>query len=226
MPARCYNKTNPRGATNAAVGSNQSNLLTKGRIMADSQPTAGATAPQPNVEYRSIAGFTAYRVGDDGSVWSMWKLVGARGTRHRVLSSNWRKLKANQTSGYPRVSLIGDDGKRRDRDVHILVLTTFVGTRPERGMQARHLDDVPTNNKLENLCWGTPSQNWEDSRRNGKRTIGESVHNAKATVELVLQIRQAYRDGQTLKQISAWSGISWQQVHAIKERKVWKHVNG
>lgn len=175
------------------------------------------------INYRDIDNFPGYRVGSDGSVWSCWRLIGGRGTRQRVLTDEWKRLKANQPA-YPRVSLIDRDGKRHDMDVHILVLTAFVGPRPSDEIQGRHLNDVPNDNRLDNLKWGTPSENWEDSRRNGRRTIGEQVHNAKATVDLVIRIRSALAGGETLKSVASWSGLSWQQVHAIGARRVWKHV--
>lgn len=173
---------------------------------------------------QDIPGFPGYRVGDDGSVWSCWRLAGGRATRRRVLAEQWKRLKTTLATGYPRLTLIDAAGERHDLHVHILVLTAFIGPRPDPSMQGRHLDDVPTNNCLRNLSWGTPAENWEDSRRNGNRQLGEGVHNAKATAELVVRIRAAIASGETLRSVSGWSGLSIPQVHAIKARKVWRHV--
>lgn len=52
--------------------------------------------------------------------------------------------------------------------VHHLVLDAFVGKRP-RGLECRHIDGNPTNNRASNLVWGTRAQNIEDYRiLNGK----------------------------------------------------------
>jgi hypothetical protein len=54
------------------------------------------------------------------------------------------------------------DGKSRTFRVHTLVLTAFVGPRPD-GMLCRHWPDPDTsNNRLENLSWGTPAENMQD----------------------------------------------------------------
>lgn len=49
------------------------------------------------------------------------------------------------------------------RAVHLYVLETFVGPRPE-GMQACHGDGDPANNRLSNLRWDTCSNNNLDKR--------------------------------------------------------------
>lgn len=52
--------------------------------------------------------------------------------------------------------------------VHALVLAAFVGPRPP-GMDVRHLDGNPANNLLENLAYGTRSENCMDALRHGRR---------------------------------------------------------
>jgi len=51
--------------------------------------------------------------------------------------------------------------------VHILMLTTFVGPRPD-GLKGLHWDDDPDNNIISNLRWGTLSDNHFDACRNGR----------------------------------------------------------
>jgi hypothetical protein len=51
--------------------------------------------------------------------------------------------------------------------IHILVAEAFLGKRPE-GLVIRHLNDDPTDNRLENLKYGTRSENALDAIRNGK----------------------------------------------------------
>lgn len=50
--------------------------------------------------------------------------------------------------------------------VHRLVLMAFVGPCPE-GHECCHRDGDPANNRIDNLYWGTKSQNMRDSIRHG-----------------------------------------------------------
>ena len=65
--------------------------------------------------------------------------------------------------------------ERTKRYVHRIVLETFVGEAPA-GMQACHWNDDPEDNRLENLRWGTPSDNMLDKVRNGKHQESRKTH--------------------------------------------------
>ena len=109
-------------------------------------PTHDSTTSR--VRFRPIQ--PGYFVSDDGSVWSAFR-------------GRWRRLKPHpQSRGHCTVDL----GKRNTRFVHRLVLEAFVGPCPD-GMECRHLDGNPGNNRLENLAWGTPKENAADSIRHG-----------------------------------------------------------
>ena len=118
------------------------------------------------VQYREIEGFPDYRVGDDGSIWS------------RRSAADWRRLKPHpQSRGHCTVDL----GRRKTRFVHRLVLEAFVGSCPS-GMECRHLDGDPSNNRLDNLAWGTRLENYQDSVKHGTAYLGseESIARIKA----------------------------------------------
>lgn len=51
--------------------------------------------------------------------------------------------------------------------VHRLVLEAFVGPAPKDRPLALHWNDVPTDNRRENLRWGSVADNAHDSVRNG-----------------------------------------------------------
>ena len=61
------------------------------------------------------------------------------------------------TKGYYQVTLC-KSGNHYFKYVHRLILETFVGPCPE-DMECLHLDENKKNNNLENLKWGTHSEN-------------------------------------------------------------------
>jgi hypothetical protein len=128
-------------------------------------PRHSIPAPaDPQVIYRSLdfLGYPDYRVGDDGSVWSR--------CRHPHLP--WRQLHPHHSPrGYAHLYLCNDVG-RHYFFLHVLILTAFVGPRPE-GMWCRHLDGDPGNNALSNLRWGTQRENEADKGRHGRKACGE-----------------------------------------------------
>lgn len=111
----------------------------------------------------------AYEVSDQGRVRSLPQTT-----------SDGRRLKAKilkgrpQRSGHLSVNLTAD-GVNRNARVHRLVLLAFIGSAPA-GMHALHLDGNPTNNRLDNLRWGTPSQNSLDAVAHGVHPQARKTH--------------------------------------------------
>lgn len=102
-------------------------------------------------EWRPVVGWEdLYEVSDQGRVHS--KRTG-------------KFLKPGMNRRHRHVALCSGDGGRSYR-VHRLVMEAFVGPLP-RGMEIRHLDDDPDNNSLDNLVYGTRSENMNDRVSNG-----------------------------------------------------------
>jgi NUMOD4 motif/HNH endonuclease len=108
-----------------------------------------------------VTGFEgSYEVSDLGRVRSLDRLV-KHGNHHRRIRGKILKLNFDR-KGYACVVLAGN----RFRRIHTLVLEAFVASRPD-GLECRHLDDDKTNNRLDNLLWGTGSENSIDRVQNG-----------------------------------------------------------
>lgn len=67
--------------------------------------------------------------------------------------------------GYPVVEL-SKNSRSRESLVHRQVILTFSGN-PPPGMECRHLNGDPTDNRAENLAWGSRSENTVDQVRHG-----------------------------------------------------------
>lgn len=168
----------------------------------------------------AVAGYPKYEVSTFGRV---------RGVPRRVVAGHgWReaggKLLRPQpdAAGYPKVALRGE-GKITLAYVHRLVLEAFVGPCPP-GMEARHRDGNPANNRADNLCWGTHAENIADRRRHGTAPLGERSGTAKLTEAKVREIKQRLAAGASQHPLAREFGISRSLIQAIKAGKVWAHV--
>lgn len=104
-----------------------------------------------------------YEVSDEGRVRSLPRetLAGRAGLRLHP-----GKLIASFVRQERRFVNLFDGDKRATCTAHRLVLEAFVGPRP-KGMECRHLDGDPANNRLGNLVWGTKIENETDKVRHG-----------------------------------------------------------
>ncbi len=101
-------------------------------------------------EWRAAVGWEGYDISNQGGLRS-----------RRQSSNNPKVMRPGNSRGRLRFGLRDGTGKRTYRFIHQLVLETFVGPCPQ-GMICRHLDGNKTNNRVENLCWGTSLENAQD----------------------------------------------------------------
>jgi hypothetical protein len=111
----------------------------------------------------AVPGYQGYEVSDLGRVRSVDRVVvhktGFRARRRgQLLAQQWK--------GYRREYLTVTLSGGRVFGVADLVLTSFVGPRPD-GLLALHRDDDKSHNALTNLYWGTQAENTADRIRNG-----------------------------------------------------------
>lgn len=131
-------------------------------------------------QWRPIFGFEGlYEVSNTGRVRRLDGYVdypAKNGRKGYVQFHPARELRPgpNGQSGHLRVNL-SRNGRSVTKPIHVAVLESFVGPRPE-GLEARHLDDDPTNNNLSNLAWGTRLENMLDRVRNGIHSNTRKTH--------------------------------------------------
>lgn len=170
-------------------------------------------AIRDGVTFKTIPGFSRYRVGDNGSVWTSSRRV-------------WREMKYKRkviygkVYDYQEVFLQGDDKKTWYTMVHAAVLTAFVGPRP-KGMQCCHNDGNAANNRLENLRWDTPKNNTADTIKMGKhysknQPSGGQSHKAKLCDEEAEAVRWLYQSGKHSQQkIAVFLGVTLCSIQKI-----------
>jgi hypothetical protein len=128
-----------------------------------------------NSHFRVLADFPAYRVGDDGSIWTRWR----RGKKMPQLGFTWRQLNPivnAKRGGYRNVILYDGRGKEKHERVCRLVCRAFHGPCP-RGLECNHRDGNPVNDAQDNLFWGTHASNMETAKFRAPRTSGHGEAN-------------------------------------------------
>ncbi|MGH1111214.1 NUMOD4 motif-containing HNH endonuclease [Bacillus paranthracis] len=146
-----------------------------------------------NTIWKSVVGYEGlYEVSNFGDVKVLDREV--RGKLDSIRKVKGRMLKKhNDTSGYPTVTLTGEDGKRKTIAVHRLVASTFLES-IEGKQVVNHKDGNKTNNHVENLEWVTHSENTLHAIENGLKEVsdGENSPRAKFTQEEIDWIRENY----------------------------------
>lgn len=172
------------------------------------------------MKMKPIPGYDGYAADEKGNIFSFWKR--GKGSKGYLVNEPVKKLKGNRSwTGHLKVDLKGG----RVEFVHRLVYRAFNGDIP-KGLIVRHLNDIPDDNRPENLCLGTFKDNSADSKRNGSFVQGEKTHNAKLTEDDVRTIRNLYDSGNYYqREIGDMFNIKDSTVCNIVNRKTWKHVD-
>ncbi len=166
--------------------------------------------------WRWIPGFEGrYKVSSFGRIMSL--------PNRRRKFAGLLKPRSN-SKGYQHVDLCPGDGSSWTAPVHYLVLLAFVGLRPAKDWEARHLDGQKTNNRFDNLAWGTPEQNREDKARHGKTARGELVGRAKLREAQIRQIINLCKKGVPTADISRLYHVGFTTIVAIRSGQSWKHI--
>jgi hypothetical protein len=118
--------------------------------------------------------------------------------------------------GYMRVHL-SVDGRKYTRSVHHLVLMAFHGF-PDYGYVCRHLNGDPSDNRPENLKWGTHAENMQDRKDHGRYAAGSDHPMTKLTEGQVKYIRECGLSG---VDVSKMTGVGTSQVSRIRNGQSW-----
>lgn len=163
--------------------------------------------PPENVTAKPIPGYPGYWATDDGRVWS-GKMGG------RFLKPGLHGM------GYHFFAMPSPDGTR-NRLAHRLIALAFHG--PSGGRIVRHLNGDRTDNRINNLAYGTHRDNKQDEVNLGRFQKGSlgasrmSTATARAAIEM-------WVCGVPLKIIAARSGVSAGTIIALVRRRTWPNL--
>jgi hypothetical protein len=163
--------------------------------------------------WKDVPDWSGYQVSTFGRVRSCrQKCTGKLMDTYHILPMHKR-----QSTGYLLVTLCDSVRGIRSKQfkVHRLVLLTFIGPDVSKPY-CLHNNGIKDDNRLVNLRWGTPKDNWEDSKRQGVIKYGRQAKASKYTEAQLENVRYLRREqGLGLRQIAAVTGISRTHVKRI-----------
>ena len=172
-------------------------------------------------KWRDIPGYEGrYQASTMGRIRSVTHYV--NGKNHYTGKPFRRKVNGRilrpgrqRKSGHVSVALgKGTSGK----PVHQLIMKTFCGEAP-MGMEVLHNNGKPEDNRLDNLCYGTRTENILDVyRQNGKWR--------KLTVSDVKEIRAGLKAGMSGEALAKYYHVSPTTISNIKKGKIFWWLNG
>jgi hypothetical protein len=139
--------------------------------------------------------------------------------------------------GYRKIGLMVN-GKQKLLSVHVLVLETFIGPRPD-AFVCNHKDGIKDHNHVINLEWVTHAENQRHAIDTGLKPInpdaayrqpkkgrprGERVSTAKLTKEDVLRIRELLTQGISQRKIAKMFKVCQATIKDINMEKTWQHI--
>lgn len=126
-------------------------------------------------EWRDIPGFYDYRASSFGRVKSIphWTPKGTRGGR--ILKPIPNHCGCGKPGHHHVYVNLFESGEVCRMLIHRIILLTFTGPCPP-GMEVRHLNGIPDDNRLVNLVYGTHRENMLDINRYGVHHNTRKTH--------------------------------------------------
>ncbi len=174
-----------------------------------------------NEVWKHVPDFEGYQVSNFGRVRSLGRLSqDGKQLRLRILRPS------PKPNGYMRVTLTKLDGSYSQPYVHRLVLKAFIGE-PEPHQVCCHGDGDRSNNNLNNLRWGTESENQLDRVKHGTDIRGDKHPNRKLSSSQVLRICHLLDSTSLTKvQIADLFNVTRTTIRGIGNGKSWSHLTG
>lgn len=129
------------------------------------------------------------------------------------------RKKKTTNCGYQEVNLYLD-GAYKYKTVHRLVAEAFLPNPQKKGCVC-HLDGNKQNNCVENLYWGTQSENMLDHYKSGGKVTWGELANKKLKEKDVRQILRMLKDGVTQSKVAARFGVTQSHISRLSTGEVW-----
>jgi hypothetical protein len=142
--------------------------------------------PTTEEEWRTCADYPMYEVSSFGNI--------------RRVKRPQRLLLCSRRKSGRRMITIQNNYKVKGVLVARLILITFKGYPLPGKPYARHLDDNPGNDRIDNLEWGSQKDNMDDCRKNGSFARGQAKIDRKAVgIKVAAALRGTHHSPEIIK---------------------------
>lgn len=166
-----------------------------------------------NKTWKEINGFPGYKISDIGEVLSL------KNRKPKI-------LKGSFSNKYKIVSLF-KQGKQYYKYIHRLIAEHFIPN-PFNYKCVLHKDGDAKNNNLNNLYWGTYSQNSLDAKRHNTSHCrdGEENHQAKLTNKQVRVLKHIFKINPKVNKslLSRMMGVTPGAISHIFHSRSWSNI--
>lgn len=171
-------------------------------------------------EWRPVVGYEGqYEVSNMGRVRSLERKVLGKDGRweihHGKILKPWKTNVGNDPNNRYLIVSMPDHNRRM---VHSLVAEAFIGERPEKH-DVMHLNGIRHDNRVENLKYGTRSENLKQTYEYGGKPA-----NAKLCPADVHVIRRRLKTGESCIKIAEDYGVSSAAIYHIRNKTAYAWV--
>lgn len=139
-------------------------------------------------QWKDLIGFEGlYKISNQGEVWS-------------AVTNKFLSTPANK-QGYPHFCVSRND-KQYTRRVHTEMAKAFIGPL-ETGQHVRHLNGIKTDNRIENLAYGSAKENMNDMRRDDYEGVN------RLSLIQIEEIKDLAAKGVSIGQLIKKYKVSW-----------------
>lgn len=165
--------------------------------------------------WKNIPGYPGYQASSDGNIRSFW----TKGKYPKIIDVSTPRKNSVDSFGYQVINITGPTKKQSVQKVHRLVLLAFRG--PSSKKYGLHRNDNKSDNRIENLYWGTQKQNLDDQKKNGIHLHGEKCPWARLSLKEVEKIKKQANEGYSNTQQGAMFGVSPSMISMIRNGRRW-----
>lgn len=164
-----------------------------------------------NEKFKTLEDYPGYFFGEMGNILS------TRKNRIFLIKTNLNKY------GYVTCGLTDKNKKLKNLTVHRLIAKSWLPNDKNYPV-VLHLNDIKSDNRVENLRWGSHKENTRMAMDKGLMNYGESVNTCKLSEKEVLEIYNLYEDGHTRPQLAIKYKVTWGTIDRIVKKKGWKNI--